>query len=667
MKNKATWIWYPGDFEISLFNRCMARRYERNVQITPFWRMDSHFVTVKFYANFVLGKEDRIYIKADGTFNIFIDKIGYIRDFKGYVDLGAGEYEMQILVNNVAALPCIYVEGEQLKSNKESFRVTCQDNVFYPAASWIFDSPDDSPNAYRLPVKETAYLKKEVKGGGILYDFGREMTACVRFDGAQAPVYCYYGESREEALDKEHSEQTDVVVPEKGIAATECTKAFRYLFALSERPYQELVAIEEAPDEPKCSFKCEDKKLQEIFDVSLYTFGLCKKEFILDGVKRDRWTWSGDVYQSALVNYYSHFDTEVVKRSLRALKGKDPINAHINHITDYTLYWILSLCDYYRYTADKEFIGEMLPWAEKYMNFLAGRADEDGFLYYHADDWMFIDWAPMDNRGITSFEQVLYAAALKGYAELCKVCGKDGCAYFEASEALWKKTVERFWREGRFLHGEIDGVQTGKVTRYANLFAVLYGFADKKMREDILRNVLLNPDVQAITTPYMKFYELKTMAEYGLYGEVMQSLRSYWGGMLVCGATTFWEAFDPAETGAEKYAMYGRRYGKSLCHAWGASPVYLLAAYVVGVMPKEGGFVCRPKLSVLPPFEFSCPIAGGKIKISYDGKKVLVEADGCNGELFFEKGSGFEEGSIEIESGKKYSFERVKVKVCRSV
>ena len=98
MKNKATWIWYPGDFEISLFNRCMARR-----------------------------KEDQIYIKADGTFNIFIDKIGYIRDFKGYVDLGAGEYEMQILVNNVAALPCIYVEGEQLKSNKESFRVTCQD------------------------------------------------------------------------------------------------------------------------------------------------------------------------------------------------------------------------------------------------------------------------------------------------------------------------------------------------------------------------------------------------------------------------------------------------------------------------------------------------------------------------------------------------------------
>ena len=109
MKNKATWIWYPGDFEISLFNRCMARRYERNVQITPFWRMDSHFVTVKFYANFVLGKEDRIYIKADGTFNIFIDKIGYIRDFKGYVDLGAGEYEMQILVNNVAAP--LYLRG----------------------------------------------------------------------------------------------------------------------------------------------------------------------------------------------------------------------------------------------------------------------------------------------------------------------------------------------------------------------------------------------------------------------------------------------------------------------------------------------------------------------------------------------------------------------------
>jgi len=25
--------------------------------------------------------------------------------------------------------------------------------------------------------------------------------------------------------------------------------------------------------------------------------------------------------------------------------------------------------------------------------------------------------------------------------------------------------------------------------------------------------------------------------------------------------------------------MYGRKYGKSLCHAWGAAPLYLLGRY----------------------------------------------------------------------------------------
>lgn len=658
MRTRATWIWYPGDFEAALFNKCMARRYERDVLITPFWRMDSHFVTVKFYAKFNLPERDRIDIKADGSFNIFVDKLGYIRDFKGYVDLESGEYEMQILVNNVAALPCVYVDGKYLKSGGDTFTVTCQDNVFYPAACWNFDSPEQSPNSYRLATRETPYLTKEILPDGILYDFGREITAGLRFERAFSPIACYYGESREEALDKENCEQTDFLSPLKGTAETEFTKAFRYVYVVSRTPYGELTALEEAPDEPLCSFECGDERLKRIFDTALYTFGLCKKEFILDGVKRDRWAWCGDVYQSALVNYYSYHDTEVVKRSLRALKGKEPVDAHINHITDYTMYWILSLCDYYRYTGDGKFIEEMLPWAEKYMSFLKGRTNEDGFLYYHPDDWMFIDWAPMDNRGITSFEQILYSAALKGYSELCEVCGKDGTAYLVQSERLWKKTVETFWRDGKFLHGKIDGRLTGEVTRYANMFAVLYGFADEKMREDIWKNVLGNPKIQQITTPYMKFYELKTMAEYGRFDEIMDEIRCYWGGMLDSGATTFWETFDPTEKGLEKYAMYGRKYGKSLCHAWGASPVYLIAAYIIGIQPEKNSFKCRPKLGVLPPFRFACPTAGGLLTLDYDGKKFSAFAEGCHGTLEFEKDSGFPKGSIEVESGRKYIFEK---------
>ncbi len=63
----------------------------------------------------------------------------------------------------------------------------------------------------------------------------------------------------------------------------------------------------------------------------------------------------------------------------------------------------------------------------------------------------------------------------------------------------------------------------------------------------------------------------------------MKEMKAYWGGMLkeelpVSGNTI-------EETGTRHLAMYGRPYGKSLCHAWGASPIYLLGKYYLGVKP----------------------------------------------------------------------------------
>ena len=37
MNNKATWIWYPGDFEVWLGNRFNNRRTERGAMFPPFY------------------------------------------------------------------------------------------------------------------------------------------------------------------------------------------------------------------------------------------------------------------------------------------------------------------------------------------------------------------------------------------------------------------------------------------------------------------------------------------------------------------------------------------------------------------------------------------------------------------------------------------------------
>ena len=60
---------------------------------------------------------------------------------------------------------------------------------------------------------------------------------------------------------------------------------------------------------------------------------------------------------------------------------------------------------------------------------------------------------------------------------------------------------------------------------------MLFGYADEAETESILHKVLLNEEVAAITTPYFKFYELEALAKLGRFDVVMDTLKSYWGGL----------------------------------------------------------------------------------------------------------------------------------------
>ena len=126
----------------------------------------------------------------------------------------------------------------------------------------------------------------------------------------------------------------------------------------------------------------------------------------------------------------------------------------------------------------------------------------------------------------------------------------------------------------------------------------------------------------------MRFYELETLCKMGRQEQVLHEIRSYWGGMLREGATTFWEKYNPEETGVQHLAMYGRPYGKSLCHAWGASPLYLLGRYFLGVRPQKPGygeFEAEPCLGGLDWIEGSVPTPSGMIHVYADKDTVRIE------------------------------------------
>lgn len=646
-RNKATWIWYPGDFEIWLGNIFNNRRTERGAMFPPFWKQDSHYVTVEFSREVELEQEEMITIACEGQFNLMLDgklQFGQPRTFT----IPQGKHKLNLKVWNQSTPPALFIEGKTIHTDA-TWLATYEDKIwidengvahgsgiYVPAASWNFNSMETPPSSYHLITKEQRPVRE--KDG--LYDFGKETFGYLKVKGLKGRIHIYYGESAEEALDKEHCETLDIL-SEGGKLDS---KAFRYVYIEKEpnSSFEEvLMDYEYAPfdTEKSGSFRCSDEELNHIWDVAAYTMDLTTREFFMDGIKRDRWTWSGDAIQSYLMNYYLRFDTECVKRTIRQLRGKDPVTAHVNTIMDYTFYWFKSIYDYYLYTADIAFVREMWPRMVTLMDYVEGRLNEDGMAEGQADDWIFVDWVdfPMHKRGTLCFEQILLMKAMETMA-VCSKLLNIKTDYRVKSESLRNKIKQTFWsyEQKAYYHAIEDGKINKQITKFSNMFAILYGLAYEEERHEIMQSVMLNPVIDPITTPYMRFYELETLCIDGLQEQVLQEMKAYWGGMLREGATSFWEKYNPEEKGAQHLAMYGRPYGKSLCHAWGASPIYLIGKYFLGVRPTKPGYEeyeVHPTLGGLKWMEGDVPTPFGKIHVKMNTHEISVQSDGGHGTL----------------------------------
>ena len=661
--NHATWIWYPGDWEIWLGNRFNNRRTERGAMFPPFWKQDSHWATVEFSTVVNLKKAETITIAAEGRYNFMLDgklRFGEPQQF----EIPAGEHKINIKVWNQATPPTLFVEGETIQTDS-SWLATYEDKIwidengvahgsgiYVPAGCWNFNSIEQKPSEWQLARKRIKAVDiKKGHDGSQLVDFGKESMGYLVLEDIQGEglVEIYYGESREEALDKEHCETLDKFeVSGSGFQVPE-SKAFRFVYIETDVTIGKIAMdYEYLPfdDKKSGSFRCNDEELNRIWEVGAYTMDLTTREFFMDGIKRDRWTWSGDAIQSYLMNYYLRFDLDCVKRTIRQLRGKDPVTAHVNTIMDYTFYWFKSVLDYYLYSGDEAFVQEMYPRMKTLMDYCLGRVNAEGMAEGQPDDWIFVDWVdfPMHKRGVLAFEQILFWKALETMAMVAPLAspqeGKAESAYYQKlADALRKKVKTLFWDEGKkaFLHAIEDGQMNPQITKFPNMFAILYDFVPEEDKEKLMQTVMLNKKIEPITTPYMRFYELAALCQMGYQDEVLPEIKGYWGGMLREGATSFWEKYNPEESGTQHLAMYGRPYGKSLCHAWGASPVYLLGKYFLGVNPTKPGYTeyeIKPTLGGLEWMEGEVPTPFGKICVKMDAHNVTVKSDGGRGILF---------------------------------
>ncbi|WP_245652378.1 alpha-L-rhamnosidase-related protein [Rufibacter tibetensis] len=692
---QATWIWYPGDYEVWLSNQMQNRRTERGTFFPPFWRMDNHYVLIDFHKVFDLKEPEEIEIFAEGRYNVKLNS-KMVNGTPKKLTIPAGKQKINIKVYAQDRVPALFVKGRTVVSDStwlvtfedkewidESGKVSDQSGTkWLNAGTWHFNDPQNLPSAFKLPTTPQKAAKIDHKGQSIVVDFGKETFGYIKLHGlkGKGKVSLYYGESIEEAMSTEHCEtldHLDIDQPQAADYALDQSQAFRYVNIRLE-PGITIADVsmlyEYLPIGERGKFRSSDQELNKIWDVAKYTMELTTREFFIDGIKRDRWIWSGDANQSYLMNYYLGFDSPSVRRTMLALRGKEPTTTHINTIMDYSLYWFISINDYYQYTGDKHFIQQFYPRMQTLIDFCLERRNKDGFMEGQAGDWVFIDWADgLSKQGEVSFEQLLLARSLETMA-LCAniVNDKEGASrYTKLASDLRAKLFDVYWSEQKqaLVHSRVNGKPTENVTRYANMFGIFFDYFNESQKQGVKRNVLLNDKVQKITTPYMRFYELEALCAMGEQDYVMKEMKNYWGDMLKLGATSFWEKYDPTESGVEHLAMYGRPFGKSLCHAWGASPIYLLGKYYLGVKPLSPGYATyevAPVLGGLEWMEGTVPTPNGNITVYCNTKQIRVKAEEGTGILRFTsntkpkskgakiKSLGNGQYTMALEKGKEY-------------
>lgn len=632
---KSYWIWNYGDYEIFHSNRVNARRQEFGVDYPTFWKYYDVDRNVRFYAE--------IETEIDGNIKLFLNGKGYILvDGQRYgsetvIFLKKGKHTLQISVVNLTGLPAAYIESDVCSTNNEWY--TLENGAKKQVGFDIhYDCQEKNPESFPFAYEEKYPVSVQKYNDGVLYDFGKELFGFLYVSDVKASesIHVSYGESLEEAVDVENSILFEDVSGENRYKLRQ--RAFRYIYLTGAENANIHAELEYLPIEYKGSFRCDDEDVNKIWDVCAYTLHLNMREVLTEAIKRDRWLWGGDAYQAFKFNNYLFFDKEIVRRSTIALRGKEPFNEHINTITDYSLYWVIGLHEYYVTYGDIEFIKNIYDKTVSLMEFCEAREDDKGFIVKKNNDWIFVDWSDIDKDGAVCAEQMLYIAANKAMAALTRLVGADPSSYEEKYSRLIETTNKFFWKEEKGAY--IDCYESGKnhISRHANVFAILYDVANEEQKAKIIENVLENDKITKITTPYFEGFELDVMGKIGHFDFIENVIKTYWKGMLDLGATTVWEEYNPNLSGAQHYEMYGHKYGKSLCHAWGASPIYLLGKYYLGVTPTSSGyetFEVKPYLGGFKFIDGVVPIKDGSVRVKLSKDKLSVVATKNGGTLIW--------------------------------
>jgi len=465
----------------------------------------------------------------------------------------------------------------------------------------------------------------------LLLDFGREVAGRVEFQSdcdCDAWVTIQYGESAEEAKAGAHFVGTDLLRIAAHSTAYGPKAGFRYakIRFVGGGPEIHFKAIQldgiYYPVEYKGSFESSDTLLNRIWETGAYTMHLCMQDDIWDAPKRDRGRWVGDFDVGGRVINNVFADHFLVEDTMTRLIGESPVTEQVNTIPGYSALWITALAEYYRHTDAKDFLASVHTRLLELLKLMDSGFDERNVFVNPQKQWLFVDWSPglyADTPEARQATQIEYFRAYKEGSFLLRELGDNANAdHYEQRAAALRAATNTYLRD--------PSTGTYGSRWQTNAMAIVSGLATpdqySALWDNVLKNVAQDRWDSPVISPYYNYYVVSAMAQAGHRAEALQWIRTYWGGMLAEGATSFWEAYDlrwpKGNFHVSLQADGTSGYFVSLAHGWSSGPTAWLTEQVLGINPTSAGFsnvTIRPDLIDLSWARGSEPTPNGPIKV----------------------------------------------------
>ncbi|MCU1529359.1 MAG: hypothetical protein JWP75_3122 [Frondihabitans sp.] len=350
---------------------------------------------------------------------------------------------------------------------------------------------------------------------------------------------------------------------------------------------------------------------------------------LVDGAKRDRTVWPGDLGVSVPTEFSSLGDMTPTRNSLTTLYDNQQSDGELPYAgpevnffgsDTYHLWTLIGTAGYYQDTHDVHWLSSEWSKYQKAVAFSLAKVDSTGLMNVTGT----ADWARADQGGDNIEANALLYQTLTTGAQLAHVekDSSDATAWADDAASLKKSINDQLWDASAGQYR--DNPTSDLHPQDGNSLAVWYGVAPASRATKISAALTTNWNSYGATTPenggqistFPGSMEVQAHLTADDPNQAIDLIKTEWGYMLnspLGTGSTFWEGYL-----ANGQFGYGGPY-MSNSHGWATGPTSALTSDVLGIRPTTvtGGYDIDPVAGSLASAQGSLKTPFGNIELSW--------------------------------------------------